>query len=439
MNLTTFYSLFGQLFSTNFSFWEPHHDDQLHQNWSLINTNPFAVDVLFSGHEPGTIVLVVMYTVSFITGLGGNIMALLVLTRKRNRLSGVSATRRLLVNLAICDMMVVCVCMPVNLGHQVYNAWVFGDFLCRAVPFVQAVSVSASVLSLAVISMNRYYSVHSPLHARSFFTGRRILCMISVVWAVSSGLCLPLLFMNATRTLSLLDGAHTVTVCVESWSKAKLRQGYNFLLFCSLYGFPVLFNLIICLLTGWKLWGMDDKLKESHRFGIAQTESRLRVRKRIAKMVLSLVMLFTLSWLPLYVVDIWIDFNMPDSLDRGEEEGVSHVQQEWILQSRPFAQWLGLTNSALNPLCYCFVGNLYRSAKRFRASYRQKLSSVLSMSLQQSSGNSAVPKIVSSYGHAQLEKGNAETHTSPVFVNLGDKLTKSKSTSSVTVCETVFD
>uniref|UniRef100_W5NMJ9 Neuropeptide FF receptor 2-like n=2 Tax=Lepisosteus oculatus TaxID=7918 RepID=W5NMJ9_LEPOC len=329
--------------------------------------------VLFTGHEPGTIVLVVMYTLSFVIGLVGNIMALRVLTRKRrNRLSGVSATRSLLINLAVCDMMVVCICMPVNLGHQVYNAWVFGDFLCRTVPFVQAVSVAASVLSLAVISLNRYYSVHNPLNARSFFTCRKIFWMICVVWALSSGLCMPLIFMNKSKDLVLLDGKQAITVCMESWPHVKLRQAYNFLLFCALYGFPVLFNLIICFLTGRKLWSTDDKFKECNKCNVAQSVSRLKVRKKIAKMVVALVLLFTLSWLPLYVVDIWIDFNMPNGL--GGEEYLDHVEHEWILQGRPFAQWLGLTNSALNPLCYCFVGNLYRSAQKFRKSYREKFS-----------------------------------------------------------------
>ncbi|XP_030630949.1 gastrin/cholecystokinin type B receptor [Chanos chanos] len=393
---------------------------------------PFAVDFLFSGHEPGTIVLVVMYLISFLTGLGGNIMALLVLTRKRNRLSGASATRRLLVNLAVCDMMVVCVCMPVNLAHQVYNAWVFGDFLCRVVPFVQAVSVSASVLSLAVISLNRYYSVHNPLHARSFFTGRKILWMISVVWTVSSGMCLPLLFMNKVKTLSLLDGLHTVRVCVESWPKVKLRQGYNFLLFCVLYGFPVLFNLVICFLTGWKLWRAGDKLTEPTKFLFTQSVSRSKARKKIAKMVLALVVLFTFSWLPLYVVDIWIDFNMPSSLERDD---IGHVKHEWILQGRPFAQWLGLTNSALNPLCYCFVGNLYRSAKRFRKSYREKVSSVFSAPLQESSVNKSQKQRL--YQRVSSEKCGLKRRAWKGYFS--EKLTKSKSLSAITVCETVFD
>eukprot|EP00063_Salmo_salar_P059609 XP_014034444.1 PREDICTED: gastrin/cholecystokinin type B receptor-like [Salmo salar] len=436
MNLTNIYSNFGHSFSTNLSLLGPQHE---HSNWSLQeDTNPYPDLFLFSGHEPSTIVLVVMYSLSFLTGLGGNIMALLVLTRKRTGLAGVSATRRLLVNLAVCDMMVVCVCMPVNLGLQVYNAWVFGEFLCRTVPFVQAVSVSASVLSLAVISLNRYYSVHNPLHARFFFTGRRILCMICVVWSVSSGLCIPLLFMNTTQTLSLLD--ITVTVCVESWNEVKLKQRYSFLLFCSLYGFPVLFNLVISVLTSWKLWGTDDKrTQDSNTFGVKLSLSRLKVRKRIAKMVLSLVVLFTLSWLPLYVVDIWLDLNMTASLKN--EDDVNQVNHEWILHGRPFALWLGLTNSALNPLCYCFVGNLHRSAKRFRKSYRLKLSSVFSLLPQQSSmpmGSISVPKVVP-YSRAQSVNRSAEMSASSKYANLGDKLTKSKSLSSVTACETVFD
>ncbi|XP_017539869.1 gastrin/cholecystokinin type B receptor [Pygocentrus nattereri] len=336
-----------------------------------------SVDVLFSGREPGTVLLALMYVASFITGLAGNVTALLALgsRRWRSRIklmkmrSASSATRRLLANLAACDTLVVCVCMPANLVHHVHRAWPFGEPLCRAVPFVQAVSVAASVLSLAALGLSRYCGVHSPLRARHAFTGARVGAVIVAVWAVSSGLCLPLLFTNETRTLELPDGARSVTLCVERWSEVRLRQGYNFLLFCALYAFPVLFNLVICSLTVRKLWGAKG---EPGAFGFARSGARLETRKRIAKMVLALVLLFTFSWLPLYVVDIWLDFHMPEDSWRVPER----VEHEWILQGRPFAQWLGLTNSALNPLCYCFVGELRRSARRLTASYRERVTSL---------------------------------------------------------------
>lgn len=134
-----------------------------------------------------------------------------------------------------------------------------------------------------------------------------------------------------------------------------------------LYCLPVTFNLTIGFLTGRRLWGgkkstfsdLDPRSQALHT-------SRLKMRQKIAKMVVCLVLLFTVSWLPLYLADLWIDCEQrPPS---------------WLLQTRPFAQWLGLTNSSLNPICYCFIGDLYRSAKVIRTRYYQKVASLFGTS-----------------------------------------------------------
>lgn len=180
--------------------------------------------LLWTIHEPCTIALTIMYCLSFILGFVGNLMSLRVLTNRRSRrLAGVSATRSLLVNLAVCDLAVVCVCMPITLGSRIYTAWVYGDLLCRAVPFTQAVSVSASVLTLTVISVNRYYSVRSPLRARSMFTRRRILATVAVVWTVSSIMCAPIAVVNRRQEISL--GTFALLVCQEEWPQPRLKQG----------------------------------------------------------------------------------------------------------------------------------------------------------------------------------------------------------------------
>ncbi|XP_051888949.1 gastrin/cholecystokinin type B receptor-like [Pristis pectinata] len=421
MNVTQFSLEFLERFPRNFSLFPPSSNLSL---WETIHLN---VNLLFSGYEPTTIVLEVVYSLSFIIGFVGNIMALRALTRKRrNRLAGARATRSLLINLSACDMMVVCICMPVTLGHQVYNAWVFGDFMCRAVPFVQAVAVSASVLSLAVISLNRYYSVHNPLNARAFFTCRRILAMICAVWLLSSALCMPLIFMNKTENLVLLNGKLTIPVCAENWPDAKLRQGYNFLLFCALYGFPVLFNLVICFLTARRLWGSQDRLQEGNKKHLVGNNSRLKARKKIVKMVVVLVLLFALSWLPLYVIDIWIDFRIPDAPP-------DTLHQGWILHIRSFAQWLGLTNSSLNPLCYCFIGNVYRSVQKIKKSYRQRISSVFNLAMPQAQVSSSV--LLQYRAHiAESEFSDSTGHP-----RCSQTLTQSKSLSSGITCVTSFD
>lgn len=145
-----------------------------------------------------------------------------------------------------------------------------------------------------------------------------------------------------------------------------------------LYCLPVSFNLTIGFLTGRRLWGgkksafadLDPRSQALH-------VSRLKMRQKIAKMVVCLVVLFAVSWLPLYLADLWID----------HDQSPPH----WLLQTRMFAQWLGLTNSSLNPICYCFIGDLYRSAKVIRMRYYQKVAALFGTS---SFSTSAAPVAV---------------------------------------------
>lgn len=159
---------------------------------------------------------------------------------------------------------------------------------------------------------------------------------------------------------------------------SSFPRRYNVLLFAVLYCLPVTFNLTIGFLTGRRLWGgtrsafadLDPRSRALHA-------SRLKTRQKIAKMVVCLVLLFAVSWLPLYVADLWIDRELRPP--------------PWLLQTRPFAQWLGLTNSSLNPICYCFIGDLYRSAKVIRTRYYQKVAVLFGGASFVTSGAEASP------------------------------------------------
>ncbi|OXB67572.1 hypothetical protein ASZ78_004690 [Callipepla squamata] len=122
-------------------------------------------------------------------------------------------------------------------------------------------------------------------------------------------------------------------------------------------------------------------------------------------MVVALVLLFAISWLPVYLMDIWIDFNIPKSLQ-------DVTPSPWILQLRPFAQWLGLNNSSLNPICYCFVGNLYRSAKEMKTKYHQRMISLFNFSLSEGTTRSSVPELFSYQSPVEpARKGRSATPT----------------------------
>ncbi|CAD6994026.1 unnamed protein product [Ceratitis capitata] len=71
---------------------------------------------------------------------------------------------------------------------------------------------------------------------------------------------------------------------------------------------------------------------------------------KVIKMLVAVVILFVLSWLPLYVIFARIKFG-------GE---LSQEESEILYKVTPFAQWLGSSNSCINPILYAFFNKKYR-------------------------------------------------------------------------------
>lgn len=71
---------------------------------------------------------------------------------------------------------------------------------------------------------------------------------------------------------------------------------------------------------------------------------------KVVKMLVAVVILFVLSWLPLYV--IFTRIKLGGTVDEWEDEILGIVT--------PIAQWLGVSNSCINPILYAFFNKKYR-------------------------------------------------------------------------------
>ncbi len=102
--------------------------------------------------------LIVIYAIIFATGLVSNFFVIcFVFMNKRMQ----TITNKFITNLAFADLLVIIVCIPINIGH-LYKPfeWAFGWFLCVTPAFFQGVSLSVSILTLAAISLDRYYIMY---------------------------------------------------------------------------------------------------------------------------------------------------------------------------------------------------------------------------------------------------------------------------------------
>ena len=103
-------------------------------------------------------------------------------------------TNLYILNLAGADIMVSVLSIPFTVVTVITGRWMFGDTACMALGFFTILSFIASVMSLGMIAINRYfYIVKWNTYAKTFSKTKGLL-YAAAVWAVSISLASPPLF-----------------------------------------------------------------------------------------------------------------------------------------------------------------------------------------------------------------------------------------------------
>lgn len=97
----------------------------------------------------------------------------------------------LLVSLAIADLLVGALVMPLTTIYEIAGVWVIGNFLCEAWLALDVLFVTASILHICIISLDRYWSVTQPLTYPIKRTPTRISTLIGLAWFFSLLICSP--------------------------------------------------------------------------------------------------------------------------------------------------------------------------------------------------------------------------------------------------------
>jgi len=102
---------------------------------------------------------IVAYTTIILMALAGNgLMVAAVVADKRLR----TVTNTFMVSLAISDVLIATVNMPVQLWYYVSNEWTLGEAMCKLSRYVQGVVIVNCILTLTGIAVDR--SVSSPVY-----------------------------------------------------------------------------------------------------------------------------------------------------------------------------------------------------------------------------------------------------------------------------------
>ncbi|XP_042573085.1 alpha-1D adrenergic receptor-like [Cyprinus carpio] len=124
----------------------------------------------------------VFLAVFILVAIVGNILVILsVLCNKHLQ----TVTNFFIVNLAIADLLLSIIVLPFSASLEVLGCWVFGRVFCNIWAAVDVLCCTASILSLCIISIDRYIGVKYCLKYPTIMTERKAGVILVVVWVSS--------------------------------------------------------------------------------------------------------------------------------------------------------------------------------------------------------------------------------------------------------------
>ncbi|XP_015108917.1 orexin receptor type 2 isoform X2 [Diachasma alloeum] len=306
------------------------------------------------------LVLIGIHITVFIGGIIGNSLVCAAVYRNHTMRN---VTNYYIVNLAVADLMVIILCLPPTVLWDVTETWFLGNCLCKVIPYLQTVSVSVSILTLTFISIDRWYAICFPLKFKS--TTKRARRTILVIWIFSLIFDIPDLIVLKTAPAPHLR-VETIfyTQCTVSWSQNSERI-FALTKLVLLYGGPLLFMTFTYCRIIRVLWRSRIPGYQMARNPAPITESTVSIhenfagqlasRRKAAKMLIVVVLVFGLCYLPVHILIVL-------------RQTIGLPSTETNVTCSLIAHWLCYANSAINPIIYNFMSGKFR--KEFRRSFQ---------------------------------------------------------------------
>ncbi|XP_060072071.1 neuropeptide FF receptor 2-like [Ylistrum balloti] len=290
---------------------------------------------------PIIVVYTMAYLLVFLFAFFGNLIVVIVIWRNRWLHT---VTNFFIVNLAVADILVAIFCVPITLLTNIYTGWPYGSMMCKVTPYLQGVSVCASVNTLAAIALDRYLAICYTLNYK--LTGRVARVVMGCVWAFALCIMIPwAVFYQHDKYNSSIQAIY---ICHLVWPSQVSGKFFLAGIFLFCYTIPLLLIVVCYALIGFRVWNRNAP-------GIFKSNGIIHKSKvKAIKMLLVVVILFGLSWLPLYAINLKIVFSPPSLSDMHTVT----ILYDYLV---PVSQWLGLANSGINPIIYCLFSRKIRT------------------------------------------------------------------------------
>ena len=225
-----------------------------------------------------------------VAALAGNaILCFIIYRNPRVRTS----TTMLIVALAFTDLLAAAIVMPLTVDAAIHSKRRFSGAVCKAHAFAMAVLAQVSIYLMAFTAFNRYLCVKRQKLYKKIFRKKYTLLLIAATWSVA-------LIINGLPNLLSLDDfffCPGYLLCRKRMMRPAAIYPFN----AWLYGSSI-FSYAVIVICYWKVY---------HAEAVAPTLNQASVQAgkhteemSVAKTVASIVLAFTICWIPSQVLDM---------------------------------------------------------------------------------------------------------------------------------------
>ncbi|KAJ9577292.1 hypothetical protein L9F63_006131, partial [Diploptera punctata] len=283
------------------------------------------------------------YCVLLVVSAFGNITVLVnILKRRRNLRFG---NNYMFMHLAIADLLVTFLMMPLEIGWNATVSWKAGDAACRIMSFFRIFGLYLSSFVMVCISLDRCFAILRPM-SNVVNVAKRSRIMLSIAWSLATLCSLPQVFIFHVQQHPKFPWYEQ---CLDfDFFPTHLHQfWYRVLGMLLMYGMPLLVIVIsyACIITEiFRRYQLspDDSFRRSSLVFLN------RARNRTLKMAIIIFVVFFICWTPYYVMSLWY------WIDKQSAEKVD-------LRIRKGLFLFACTNSCMNPIVYGYFN--FRSGR----------------------------------------------------------------------------
>ncbi|CAD6197461.1 unnamed protein product [Caenorhabditis auriculariae] len=341
-----------------------------------------------------------LYSLVFLVGTVGNAMVIFVVNRfKRMR----NVTNIFLASLSTADLCLIWFCVPIMFVKYMSHSWFMGRFACYSVHYIQQFTCFCSVLTMTMISFERFLAIAYPMRNMWLSSIGRAKKVILLIWLLSAVLAIPTAIRIDYETNMSLSGQR-VHWCRRrfpsnflGYSRVKLNRVYAVYQMLLLIVFPVV-TMTICyarvsaivyksskdrIILSQAMVAFSKAATDAVTFSgysaipMITTSRHLKTatttinsyskhrpnrvaesnKKQIVQMLISIVCMYIVCWLPTIVDELLTSFGY--ICRTSNTQTLKHMRMGFNA--------LTYCQSCINPILYAFISQNFRAT--FKSAY----------------------------------------------------------------------